>query len=487
MIRQVSDYHEMSRRMRSMYGNKVNDIQLIPWPVIRNSTTARYHLLGRPDPEFQFDVERFLIPPSLGYLGESGLPRLKATSHMPELQSTKMKFLLKARNVLISHHGTMYHEDMGLTVLGYGCRQDEIGGIPYSPRKAVDKVLVMSQFWGYGPFHFLIECLPRMMTVMHLLRDPSVKIHVNLIHHFHYGTYDEDVSRSVKTVYKWLGIPKERLIWGNIYAKVAYYPQQTACLHASPMEIRHFSTVLQHEMRRRFTVMHGHPSMHQQYNSSSILVSSSSIASSTSPNKTAKTFNQDKNMSVNEKKKKSVLDDLPNKDNTEDTVKNLLPLNTPVDAGKGDILFIRRSVKGTLQGSRHILEFDELVAGVMKKFPNRTYTIYKDNPSPSFQDTLVMFHNADIVISPHGAGMSNTLTSRRGTRVFEIKSNDWYPGNCYQVLFYYLGLNFWGFGPKINHREKYYSITNDEIEKIATMVKQMWDDPSIRVNDWTSQ
>jgi len=44
----------------------------------------------------------------------------------------------------------------------------------------------------------------------------------------------------------------------------------------------------------------------------------------------------------------------------------------------------------------------------------------------SFAEQASLFHNAEIIVSPHGAGLSNLVFCRPGTRVIEIFSSAWW-------------------------------------------------------------
>lgn len=50
----------------------------------------------------------------------------------------------------------------------------------------------------------------------------------------------------------------------------------------------------------------------------------------------------------------------------------------------------------------------------------------------SFEDQVRLFHQADIVISPHGAGLANLAFCRPGTKVFELFGSEFNP--CYWAV-----------------------------------------------------
>ena len=74
------------------------------------------------------------------------------------------------------------------------------------------------------------------------------------------------------------------------------------------------------------------------------------------------------------------------------------------------------------------------------------FMLFKDNPAPSFRDTLQMFHDAFLVVGPHGAGMSNIIWSRPGSYVLEVlcHTNN-RPRTHYMDLSWTLGHHYYGF------------------------------------------
>ena len=84
------------------------------------------------------------------------------------------------------------------------------------------EVLVLSQFWGEGFFHFLIENLTRIAAYLpFLMRHPHIKIHVQRT-----GGFTRDLLAA-------LGIEPSRLVTGDILADVVYMPAGTPCGHAT--------------------------------------------------------------------------------------------------------------------------------------------------------------------------------------------------------------------------------------------------------------
>lgn len=48
------------------------------------------------------------------------------------------------------------------------------------------------------------------------------------------------------------------------------------------------------------------------------------------------------------------------------------------------------------------------------------YSLFIDNPSPTLEQTIMMFHEAVLVVAPHGAGLANIVFSLPGTSVVEV-------------------------------------------------------------------
>ena len=75
---------------------------------------------------------------------------------------------------------------------------------------------------------------------------------------------------------------------------------------------------------------------------------------------------------------------------------------------------------------------------------NLTYTLFIDNPTPSLNDTMMMFHSAVIIVAPHGAGLSNMLFSQPGTYVVEGVCDLSHVRFIYQWLTHILGHHWHG-------------------------------------------
>ena len=75
---------------------------------------------------------------------------------------------------------------------------------------------------------------------------------------------------------------------------------------------------------------------------------------------------------------------------------------------------------------------------------NLTYTLFRDNPTPSLNDTMMMFHSAVIIVAPVGGSESNMLFSEPGTYVVEGVCNIPLVNLCYLRLAHILGHHWHG-------------------------------------------
>jgi len=104
------------------------------------------------------------------------------------------------------------------------------------------------------------------------------------------------------------------------------------------------------------------------------------------------------------------------------------------------LILIRRSRRRKFSKQQSI---ETLLQRVAKDF-NLTYTLYIDNPTPSLNETMMMFHSAVIIVAPHGAGLSNMLFSQPGTYVVEGVCDQPKVNLCYLRLAYVLGHHWHG-------------------------------------------
>ena len=104
------------------------------------------------------------------------------------------------------------------------------------------------------------------------------------------------------------------------------------------------------------------------------------------------------------------------------------------------LILVRRS------GSRRFTEhkrIDEALKSAARDY-NLTYSLFIDNPTPSLNHTMMMFHSAVIIVAPHGAGLVNMYFSQPGTYVVEGVCNLPHVNLCFQRLAHILGHHWHG-------------------------------------------
>jgi len=104
------------------------------------------------------------------------------------------------------------------------------------------------------------------------------------------------------------------------------------------------------------------------------------------------------------------------------------------------LILIRRSESRRFSEQKGIEEVLERAAGDY----GLTYTLFIDNPTPSLNDTMMMFHSAVVIVAPHGAGLSNMYFSQPGTYVVEGVCNLPHVNLCFQRLAHVLGHHWHG-------------------------------------------
>jgi len=104
------------------------------------------------------------------------------------------------------------------------------------------------------------------------------------------------------------------------------------------------------------------------------------------------------------------------------------------------LILVRRSGGRRFTKQKQIEEVLERAA----RDYNLTYTLFIDNPTPSLNDTMMMFYSAVIVVAPHGAGLSNVFFSQPGTYVVEGVCNLPHVNLCFQWLTHILGQHWHG-------------------------------------------
>ena len=104
------------------------------------------------------------------------------------------------------------------------------------------------------------------------------------------------------------------------------------------------------------------------------------------------------------------------------------------------LILIRRTGERKFSDQKGI---EEVLARAARDY-NLSYTLFPDNPTPSLNDTMMMFHSAVVVVAPHGAGLSNIYFSQPGTYVLEGVCNLPHVNLCFQWLAHILGHHWHG-------------------------------------------
>ena len=112
--------------------------------------------------------------------------------------------------------------------------------------------------------------------------------------------------------------------------------------------------------------------------------------------------------------------------------------NITGDKTWNSIVLIKRS------GVRHLNQQTQIETVIQNAATtyNLRYELFPDKPSPSVEETMLMFYRARVIVAPHGAGLSNMLFSRPGTAVIEVIYNP--PNICYLEASHYLGHRYFG-------------------------------------------
>jgi len=127
------------------------------------------------------------------------------------------------------------------------------------------------------------------------------------------------------------------------------------------------------------------------------------------------------------------------------------------------LILIRRS------GSRHFTERAAIEVALTQAAAdyNLEFALFIDNPSPSLNDTMRLFHSAVMVIGPHGAGLANIVFSQPGTYVIEGVCNNPHINLCFHRLAVVLGHHWHG----IISRQGCEDVIDVDASSIATIVR----------------
>ena len=104
---------------------------------------------------------------------------------------------------------------------------------------------------------------------------------------------------------------------------------------------------------------------------------------------------------------------------------------------------------------------------------NLTYTLFIDNPTPSLNDTMMLFHSAVMIVAPVGAGESNMFFSRPGTYVVEGVCNLHSVNLCFQRLAHILGHHWHGITSR-RGCEAVVDVTAETVEHAVHSYLRLW-------------
>jgi len=116
-----------------------------------------------------------------------------------------------------------------------------------------------------------------------------------------------------------------------------------------------------------------------------------------------------------------------------------IKLNFPAQP-RNRLLVIRRSGSRKFKEQKGIEEAAKRLAGQYKL----NFTVFRDDPTPSLNDTMQLFNSAVLVVAPHGAGLSNLFFSEPGTYVIEGVCNIPHVNLCFHHLTHILGMHWHG-------------------------------------------
>ena len=130
---------------------------------------------------------------------------------------------------------------------------------------------------------------------------------------------------------------------------------------------------------------------------------------------------------------------------------NLILPATMGDCDKMGLLFLREKIKNKIKPStnapnriyisrkgKRIVNNESEVIDLLKTIG--FHVVVCENLS--FEDQVKTFSNADVVIAPHGAGLTNLLFIKDNAKVLELRSPKYF-GKCYYYLSNHLGFQYY--------------------------------------------
>ena len=118
----------------------------------------------------------------------------------------------------------------------------------------------------------------------------------------------------------------------------------------------------------------------------------------------------------------------------------------PVDVSRRNVVLIKRSTRRCFTHHSDILAMLEKHSADV----GLAVSVFSDNPLPSVEETRIMFHNAIIVVAPHGAGEANIILCSPRTVLIEglCRDGDNRLTLCYRNLARVLGMHYHGLVPR---------------------------------------
>lgn len=101
-----------------------------------------------------------------------------------------------------------------------------------------DKVLVISQEWGYAVYHGILESMIKLGDVLNVLQgDQNIRVHVPEV--------SGNVAILFPPILADLGIKPSRLVHGHLIADMLMMPRATPCMNPSTRQLLHFRQVIE--------------------------------------------------------------------------------------------------------------------------------------------------------------------------------------------------------------------------------------------------
>ena len=95
---------------------------------------------------------------------------------------------------------------------------------------------------------------------------------------------------------------------------------------------------------------------------------------------------------------------------------------------------------------------------------------FDDSQMPTVPELASHFSTADLIIAPHGAGLSNLLFAKANATVVELLTLDW-PVMVFAELSAQLGLKYHGTMPAISSHTDGFHVDIEETEAIFNRIK----------------